>query len=963
MKKLFYLIFAAVALCVSAVSLSAQDTGLYLDQSSFAPIQSDMITGVNIDPIGKDRSNRECARIKIALDRMTPEEVAEVTVQTIGGNILVMKQQLAYKGEGIIVEMTARKDVRFQLKHPKIGSSNIVSVNLEGNKEYSMKGWSNARKTITVDCGADRVGAQVYLDNEYKGNIASNGVFNIPEVSVGKHTVYVTDGNASGQEVVNVTNTQVYFQIAMHAEIKQFVTFRIQPLDANATVVMDNQYLPVQNGVAYAEVKVGTHSYEITSDRYHSQSSTVVVNGDNVAEVSVQLLPNYGYLNILSTDAAKGAAVIVDGKQVGQVPLRMELPSKVHNVTIVQPMYNQFNTTVTIKDGATYDLTPALDANFAEVIFTVSNNADIYIDNKPLGKGRVTYKVPFGQHRVECRKEGHSTSAKNININAAMGGKTIALDAPTPIYGTLSIQSSPIGATIYIDGNQVGTTPKTINNIIVGSHNVEVRHQGYLSKNKQVVIKKDQPQYITAQDFTLSKALRKVSVTLNTASDADIYVDGQKKGRGSWTGSLTEGTTYKFESVKADCKNGRIDYAIEYNNGKSVSITIPNPVQKTGVLNISTNAGGSVYVKKDGSENRYVAPYSNKYMPIGNYSAYASKGGYHSSPTKYFTVYENETTNVELDMKKIGWLEYETDFETSHMFEVAYGIGVNTSDFRTGSENYLGVNYSYAPKAMGFQTSLMYGLEAGDFGFTAGPVFHLSDDISTDWQLYAGIGARYDEGSRAYDPLFSSYAWHWLVDAGIRMNLDELSDDFFGVGLSFASLSLGCKFSSDMVIPTVGVSLFPAFSYALAEDNNWYFAGHFLGVSMGYDIDYDEFMMGAYYSYCRTQVGLYTNFLVGFEDGYSVAAGPVLRLTDDDCFVDWQLYGGIGVQNDEFMGDFGMRFGWECDSAISWWDFSLGCQVYDGCYTPTWTFGLGISLTAVLTACTVALAALGAAGY
>ena len=80
MKKLFYLIFAAVALCVSAVSLSAQDTGLYLDQSSFAPIQSDMITGVNIDPIGKDRSNRECARIKIALDRMTPEEVAELSL-------------------------------------------------------------------------------------------------------------------------------------------------------------------------------------------------------------------------------------------------------------------------------------------------------------------------------------------------------------------------------------------------------------------------------------------------------------------------------------------------------------------------------------------------------------------------------------------------------------------------------------------------------------------------------------------------------------------------------------------------------------------------------------------------------------------------------------------------------------------------------------------------------------------
>lgn len=963
MKKLFYLFFAAAALCVSAASLRAQDTGLYLDQSSFAPIQSDMITGVNIDPIGKDRSNRECARIKIALDRMTPEEIAEVNVKTIGGNILVMKKEVAVDGNGVIVEMTARPGVRFHLIHSKIGSSNVVTVDLEGNKEYKIKGWSNAKKTITIDCGPDRVGAQVYLDNQYKGEIASNGVYNIPEVPIGQHTVFVTDGHASGQQVVNVTNTQIYFQITMQAEMKQFVTFKIQPLDANATVIMDNQYLPVQNGVAYTEVKVGKHSYEITSDRYHTEVGTVDVNAENVAEVSLKMLPNYGYLNVLATDASKGAAIIVDGKQVGQVPFKIELPSKAHNVTIVQPMYNQFNTTVTIKDGETLDLYPALDANFAEVVFTVGNDADIYIDNKLIGRGRITYKVPYGQHRIECRKEGHTPSAKNVNFNAAMSGNTITLDAPTPIYGTLSVQSSPIGAMIYIDGNQVGTTPKTINNIIIGSHSVEVRHQGYLPMKKQVEIKKDQPQYITAQDFTLSKALRKVQVTLNTASDADIYVDGVKKGRGKWTGSLTEGTTYKFESVKPDCRNGRLDYALEYNNGQPVNLTIANPVQKTGSLNITTNAGGSVYIKKDGSENKYSAPFNNKYMPIGNYSAYASKSGYHSSQTKYFTVNENETTNVKLDMDKIGWLEKYTGYDTNHMLEFSYGLGINTSDYMTGSENYLGVNYAYAPKAMGFQTSLMFGLEGGDFGFSAGPVIHLSDYTSTDWQFYAGIGARYDSASHAFDPLFSSYAWHWLVDAGIRMNFDELSDDFFGVGLSFASLSLGCKFSSDLVIPTLGVSLFPAFAYGLVENNNWDFAAHFAGVSMGYDIDMDEFMMGAYYSYCRTQLGFYTNFLVGFDSSYSIAAGPVIRLTDDYSFCDWQLYGGIGVQNDEFMGDFGMRFGWQSSTSFSWWDFSLGCQVYDGCYTPTMTLGLGVSLTAILTACTVALAAMEEEGY
>ena len=257
----------------------------------------------------------------------------------------------------------------------------------------------------------------------------------------------------------------------------------------------------------------------------------------------------------------------------------------------------------------------------------------------------------------------------------------------------------------------------------------------------------------------------------------------------------------------------------------------------------------------------------------------------------------------------------------------------------------------------------MYGVDGGDFGMTVGPLIHLSNYTDTDWQLYAGIGARYDAESDAYDPLFGSYEWHWLVDAGIRMNFDELTSDFFDAELSFASLSLGCKFSSDLVIPTLGVSLFPAFAYGLVENDNWDFAAHFAGVSMGYDIDMDDFMMGAYYSYCRTQLGFYTNFLVGFEESYSIAAGPVIRLTDDYSFCDWQLYGGIGVQNDEFMGDFGMRFGWQSSTSFSWWDFSLGCQVYDGCYTPTMTLGLGVSLTAILTACTIALAALEEEGY
>ena len=963
MKKLFYLAFAFVALGLSAVSLKAQggvSTGLYLDQSSFAPIQSDAITGVNIDPIAKDRSNRACARIKIALDRMSPEEISGVQVKTIGGNILVMKKSVATGGNGIIVEMTARPDVRFLLTHDKIGSSNVVTVNLEGDKEYSMKGWSNAKKAIAIstdDPNDPRIGAQVYLDGEFKGTIGHEGFLNIMDVYLGEHRVRIEDAMGSGEEVINVSNSDVFFKVNVRSKVKQFVVFNITPLDANATLLFNNLPLGVVNGVASQEVVSGRYPYTITSDRYHTKTGYVDVTADNVAEVNVELLPKYGYLNVTETSAARGAFVYVDNRQIGNVPCRVEMPSGSHNIRIVQQMYDPYTTTITIEDGKTFDLYPALDAKFSEIVFAVDNSAEIYLDGKLIGNGTATRKVEFGGHRIECRKEGHTPSVRNLNVTSAMNGQTIRLDAPTPIYGSLSVQSSPLGAEIYVDGVMMGKTPKVLNNIIVGTRDVEVRLNGYIPWKKTVSIKKDAPQYITPSELTLRKEDRDVTVNLATESNARIYVDGVYVGMGKWTGIIKEGQ-HKFEARKTDHRDGVLDYYLRYNDGRPVTLNIPNPIQKTGSLNITSTAGASIYVSKDGSESRYIAPYSNRSMPVGKYSAYASASGYHSSPTKYFNVYENETTNVELDMKKIGWLEYDTDYDTYSNLEFTYGMGINTSDYRTGSENYLGLNWSYAPKAMGLHTSLMFGLDAGDIGFTAGPVLHLTDYTSTDWQLYAGIGARHDPESRAYDPLFSSYAWHWLVDAGIRMNFDELSSDSFDAGLSFASLSLGCKFSSDMFIPTVGLSLFPAFAYHLADNSNYDFAAHFCGVSMGYDTYWEEFMIGVYYSYCRTQVGMYTNLMFGEDGGYSAAVGPVLRLTDDYSFCDWQLYGGIGVQSDEFMGDFGMRFGWQSDSSFSWWDFSVGCQVAEGCFTPTWTLGLGISLTAVLTACTVALAAM-----
>lgn len=124
-----------------SVSLSAQaGSVLTLDESSFRLEQTDPLDKVNIDPIGKDRSNRSCFRLKLRLDRMLPGDIKKLEVKIIGGNVVLMKKDIASGGNGLILEMTARPQTRFYIKHPSFGESNTVTVNPESNKVYLMDG-------------------------------------------------------------------------------------------------------------------------------------------------------------------------------------------------------------------------------------------------------------------------------------------------------------------------------------------------------------------------------------------------------------------------------------------------------------------------------------------------------------------------------------------------------------------------------------------------------------------------------------------------------------------------------------------------------------------------------------------------------------------------------------------------------------------------------------------------------
>ena len=132
MKRLFTIL--TLLLVASAASAQSEKL-IVIDSDSFRAVLSDALTGIPIDPIAVDSSDRSCARIKMKVDCMSREEIEELKIMT-SPNILVTKFKCFDTGDGLIIELTARPHTRFYLQHDKFGKSNEVTLNLEANREY-----------------------------------------------------------------------------------------------------------------------------------------------------------------------------------------------------------------------------------------------------------------------------------------------------------------------------------------------------------------------------------------------------------------------------------------------------------------------------------------------------------------------------------------------------------------------------------------------------------------------------------------------------------------------------------------------------------------------------------------------------------------------------------------------------------------------------------------------------------
>ena len=723
MKKL---LLSLVAILSFAVAAAQEEHSIIIDQSSFRPIQSDALTGVAIDPIGKDSSRRPCARIKVKINRMTREEINAIDVKIHTNNELI-KCKTAEYDTGLILEMTALPVTRFYFYHPEFGYSNEVNLKLDADKEYYIEASLNQTYSIVVNCNV--TDADVYIDGVFKGRTSNNYSLTVSEVMVGAHTLRVDYGGIKHEQKIMVNKDSIQFRQIINTEASkpQFVVFVVQPADA--ILMIDNSVYPLQDGATSIMLENGTYNYTISAQDYHDLRGTFTVAGTKV-EKELRLNPAYGWLSVIG-GSLEGGAVYVDNKLVGTAPIKeFKLSSGEHQIRIIKELYKPYIETVTIRDNQTTNCTPSLAADFANVYITAPEGADIWINGNQKGSGSWSGKLAAGVYLFEARKAGYKSSSMSQTISASSATQNYTLPAPTPIVGSLIVQGTPVMADVTVDGKSVGRLPLSLDNLLIGSHNVAVSKDGYAAHTQSITIAEGKTATITVALKKQTEQSYSNTPTYNTSSNISSgksYKVGDYYNENGLRGVVFE--------VSADGKNGKIvnmsesDGGLLWTNIKSeqkrkIGTTdqydgennmntvklLPNWESSYPVFAYCANLGNGWYLPA--SEELKLLLLNDKVHDAVNHTLEANGGKklsnkkdprWYWSSTEGSYVSSDKITSaklVRLNYDDIG--EHGKDLSYSFTRTRAihkFGNGISSSNYSSSSSNYSSSSYSTSGKS------------------------------------------------------------------------------------------------------------------------------------------------------------------------------------------------------------------------------------------------------------------------
>ena len=297
---------------------------------------------------------------------------------------------------------------------------------------------------------------------------------------------------------------------------KQKMVLNIYP--KSASVEINNTPIQLNNGKYSSDFSFGIYDITVSAPRYHTSRKQVEVNDlENDVNVNIYLKQKFGWLQIPGEGDEK---LWINGEQRTFVSdKKIVLDSGHHLIRMTKPLHEPYETTIEIKDSIVNRITPNFIVRYREMEFNVAENAEIWINGRHFGNGYWKGRLEYGHYSIECKKSRHVSSVLDLKIESNTI-EQVTLKAPEPIYGRLTVTSSPSGADIYIDGVKSGVTPQN-RPLIIGTHVVEVKKTDFTSESRTITILENDTQVFN------TTLVNTIGVKISSTPTGSIILDGK----------------------------------------------------------------------------------------------------------------------------------------------------------------------------------------------------------------------------------------------------------------------------------------------------------------------------------------------------------------------------------------------------------------------------------------------------
>jgi hypothetical protein len=252
------------------------------------------------------------------------------------------------------------------------------------------------------------------------------------------------------------TTDVAFFTVGRAQPIPISGTLNINSSPQGAQVFLNDRF--VGNTPLTVRVVPGRQDVELRLAGYESYRTTVNVNPGQTVNINATLertRPSTGTLVVNSSP--QGAQVYVDGRYVGNTPLRIGINPGRTDIEVRLDGYETYRTSVVVNPGQTVTINAALNPSRRTGVLSVNSSpsgADVYIDNQRVGRTPYSAQLNEGTYDVRVSLPGYADYRTTVRVERNQETRINA--QLVPLRAQLTI-SANVEARVFVDGQEVGS--------------------------------------------------------------------------------------------------------------------------------------------------------------------------------------------------------------------------------------------------------------------------------------------------------------------------------------------------------------------------------------------------------------------------------------------------------------------------------------------------------------------------